>query len=127
MIRRIQKPAIRSVFRGPSEPAAQEILTLVDEMAEYPGGVGNFQKHLEKFLTQNYYKYPDALVGDKYLLYFEVSTTGQAIFLDLKGFESHLLKADFRHFVATLPYWKSSKLNGRAIPTVFEVVLVPGT
>ncbi|WP_317899162.1 energy transducer TonB [Aurantibacillus circumpalustris] len=111
-----------SVDVGPGEPAAPEIFTIVEEQAEFPGGIAAMMK----FMQQNT-QYPnmarEAGISGKCFLKFVVNETGSISNVEiLKGVPGcpDCDKEAIR-VVKSMPKWKPAKMTGRAVKCYFNV------
>lgn len=118
----ISKSPILQISSGPREPEMPEILTFVEEQAEFPSGATALQSYLKKELEFMNYKRPDLLSG-KYTLRFDIKEDGTATFFSLQGFASEVLQADLKQIINSMPRWKARKHNGRAIKSTYEMTL----
>jgi periplasmic protein TonB len=108
--------------KGSTEPAAPEIFTIVEEQAEFPGGVGEMVKYIQKTL-----QYPamarEAGISGKCFLKFVVNETGDISDVQvLKGVPgcSDCDKEAIR-VVKSMPKWKPAKMTGRSVKCYFNL------
>ena len=107
---------------GPGEPAAPEIFTIVEENAEFPGGLAAMMKYI-----QNNVQYPamarEAGISGKCFLKFVVNETGDISNVEvLKGVPGcpDCDKEAIR-VVKSMPKWKPAKMTGRAVKCYFNL------
>ncbi|MCE3258426.1 MAG: TonB family protein [Bacteroidetes bacterium] len=108
--------------KGSTEPAAPEIFTIVEEQAEFPGGIGEMAKYIQKTL-----QYPpmarEAGISGKCFLKFVVNETGEISDVQvLKGVPgcSDCDKEAIR-VVKSMPKWKAAKMTGRSVKCYFNL------
>jgi protein TonB len=108
--------------KGPTEPAAPEIFTIVEEQAEFPGGIAAMMKYL-----QGNIQYPamarEAGLSGKCFLKFVVNENGDISNVEvLKGVPgcSECDKEAIR-VVKSMPKWKPAKMTGRAVKCYFNL------
>ena len=108
--------------KGPTEPAAPEIFTIVEENPEFPGG----QVAMMKYIQQNI-QYPamarEAGLSGKCFLKFVVSETGDINNVEiLKGVPgcSECDKEAIR-VIKSMPKWKPGKMTGRPVKVYFNL------
>ncbi|MGZ3899559.1 MAG: energy transducer TonB [Bacteroidia bacterium] len=108
--------------KGSTEPAAPEIFTIVEENAEFPGGVAEMVKYIQKTL-----QYPamarEAGISGKCFLKFVVNETGEISDVQvLKGVPgcSDCDKEAIR-VVKSMPKWKPAKMTGRSVKCYFNL------
>jgi periplasmic protein TonB len=111
-----------SVVEGPGEPAAPEIFTIVEEQAEFPGGIPAMMKYIQKNV-----QYPamarEAGISGKCFLKFVVNETGDISNVEiLKGVPGcpDCDKEAIR-VVKSMPKWKPAKMTGRAVKCYFNL------
>ena len=107
---------------GPTEPAAPEIFTIVEEQAEFPGGTAAMVAFLQKNI-----QYPamarEAGISGKCFLKFIVNEDGAISNVEiLKGVPgcSDCDKEAIR-VVKSMPKWKAAKMTGRAVKCYFNL------
>jgi periplasmic protein TonB len=107
---------------GPAEPAAPEIFTVVEEMPEFPGGIGEMGKFIQKTLV-----YPtmarEAGIAGKCFLKFVVDGGGKISDVTvLKGVPGcpECDKEAIR-VVKEMPAWKGGKQNGRPVNVYYNL------
>jgi protein TonB len=107
---------------GPTEPAAPEIFTIVEENAEFPGGIAEMAKFIQKNL-----QYPamarEAGISGKCFLKFVVNESGSISDVQvLKGVPgcSDCDKEAIR-VVKSMPAWKAAKMTGKAVKCYFNL------
>jgi protein TonB len=107
---------------GPAETAAPEIFTIVEEQAEFPGGIAELGKYIQKNL-----QYPamarEAGISGKCFLKFVVNENGDISNVEvLKGVSgcSDCDKEAMR-VVRSMPKWKAAKMTGRAVKCYFNL------
>ncbi|MEO6304974.1 MAG: energy transducer TonB [Bacteroidia bacterium] len=108
--------------KGPTEAAAPEIFTIVEEQAEFPGGLGEMGKFIRDKL-----QYPamarEAGISGKCFLKFVVNENGDISNVEiLKGVPgcSDCDKEAMR-VVKSMPKWKAAKMTGRAVKCYFNL------
>ena len=111
-----------SVDVGPGEPAAPEIFTIVEENAEFPGGLAAMMKYIQQNV-----QYPamarEAGISGKCFLKFVVNETGNISNVEvLKGVPGcpDCDKEAIR-VVKSMPKWKPAKMTGRAVKCYFNL------
>jgi protein TonB len=112
------------VESGPAvvEEKAPEIFTVVEEMPEYPGGMGDLMKYL-----QNNISYPqvekEAGIQGKVFVKFVVQPDGAIsnveVLRGVSGGEG--LSKEAIRVVKSMPKWKPGKQNGRSVPVYFNL------
>jgi protein TonB len=109
-------------IKGPTEAAAPEIFTIVEEAAEFPGGIAALQKYMRDNTV-----YPtmarEAGIGGKCFLKFVVNENGEISNVEiLKGVPgcSECDKEAIR-VVKSMPKWKAAKMTGRAVKCYFNL------
>lgn len=107
---------------GPAEAAAPEIFTIVEEQAEFPGGIAELGKFIQKNL-----QYPpmarDAGISGKCFLKFVVNESGSISNVEvLKGVPGcpDCDKEAIR-VVKSMPAWKAAKMTGKAVKCYFNL------
>jgi len=107
---------------GPAETAAPEIFTIVEEQAEFPGGIAELGKYIQKNL-----QYPamarEAGISGKCFLKFVVNENGDISNVEvLKGVSgcSDCDKEAMR-VVRSMPKWKAAKMTGRSVKCYFNL------
>lgn len=99
-----------------------EIFTIVEEFAEFPGGMGA----LKKYLTDNL-KYPERAkemaISGKVFVQFVVSTGGQISNVKLLRGLPDCKECDTEaiRLVKTMPNWKPGKNNGKTVNSYFNL------
>ena len=111
-----------SVDVGPGEPSAPEIFTIVEENAEFPGGLAAMMKYIQQNV-----QYPamarEAGISGKCFLKFVVNETGDISNVEvLKGVPGcpDCDKEAIR-VVKSMPKWKPAKMTGRAVKCYFNL------
>ncbi len=107
---------------GAVEEAKPEIFTVVEEMPEYPGGMGDLMKYL-----QNNINYPqvekEAGIQGKVFVKFVVQPDGAIsnteVLRGVAGGEG--LSKEAIRVVKSMPKWKPGKQNGRTVPVYFNL------
>ncbi|MBA2613237.1 MAG: energy transducer TonB [Bacteroidetes bacterium] len=109
-------------IKGPTEAAAPEIFTIVEEQAEFPGGIAELGKYIQKNL-----QYPsmarEAGISGKCFLKFVVNENGDISNVEvLKGVSgcSDCDKEAVR-VVKSMPKWKAAKMTGRSVKCYFNL------
>jgi len=111
-----------SVETGPGEPAAPEIFTIVEENAEFPGGLSAMMKYIQQNV-----QYPamarEAGISGKCFLKFVVNETGDISNVEvLKGVPGcHDCDKEAIRVVKSMPKWKPAKMTGRAVKCYFNL------
>ncbi|MGE0568992.1 MAG: energy transducer TonB [Bacteroidia bacterium] len=107
---------------GPAEPAAPEIFTIVEEQAEFPGGIAELGKYIQKTL-----QYPpmarEAGLSGRCFLKFVVNETGTISNVEiLKGVPGcpDCDKEAIR-VVKSMPKWKPAKMTGKSVKCYFNL------
>lgn len=99
-----------------------EIYSVVDEMAEFPGGIGA----LRKYMTDNL-RYPEKAkeiaISGKVYLQFVVSRTGDISNVKLlRGLpDCKECDAEAIRLVKSMPMWKPGRQNGKAVDSYFNL------
>lgn len=107
---------------GPAEPAAPEIFTIVEEQAEFPGGVAAMQKYLGSNI-----QYPamarEAGISGKCFLKFVVNETGDISNVEvIRGVPGCPdCDKEAMRVVKSMPKWKAAKMTGRAVKCYFTL------
>lgn len=122
LISSTQKAAVRKIVYSPSEPAAPEVYTQVEEHSEFPAGETALQAYIEKDLKYTTYTYPELLQGN-YSVLFEITKEGQAVFISVKGFQTDAIKRNLKQLIELMPRWKPRRMNGRAVNESYELIL----
>jgi protein TonB len=105
-----------------TEPAAPEIFTIVEEQAEFPGGVAEMAKYIQKTL-----QYPamarEAGISGKCFLKFVVNETGEISDVQvLKGVPGCTdCDKEAIRVVRSMPKWKAAKMTGRSVKCYFNL------
>lgn len=112
--------------KGPTEPAAPEIFTVVEEMPDPPGGIGAFYKYVGSHI-----QYPsmarEAGISGKAHLKFVVETDGSISDVQvLKGVPgcSDCDKEAIRVIKSFPEKWKPGKQNGRPVRVYYNLPVV---
>ncbi len=108
--------------KGPTEPAAPEIFTIVEENAEFPGGTAAMMKYMRDN-TQYPAMAREAGISGKCFLKFVVNESGDISNVEiLKGVPgcSDCDKEAIR-VVKSMPKWKAAKMTGRAVKCYFNL------
>jgi protein TonB len=107
---------------GPGEPSAPEIFTIVEEQAEFPGGIAAMMKYIQQNV-----QYPamarEAGISGKCFLKFVVNENGEISNVEvLKGVPGcpDCDKEAIR-VVKSMPKWKPAKMTGRAVKCYFNL------
>jgi protein TonB len=110
--------------KGPTEAAAPEIFTIVEEQAEFPGGLGELGKFIKSKIEPNYPQMAkEAGIGGKCFLKFIVNEDGSITNVEiLKGVPgcSDCDKLAV-NTVKSMPKWKAAKMTGRAVKCYFNL------
>lgn len=117
----IKKPATKEnlfVGPGPSEPAAPQVFTIVEQMPEFPGGYKQFEEQLTEQFSALICKSHDPLKG-LYAITFNISETGITSFIAVEGFNANALYAGFKNIVDTMPQWRPGKRLGMPQSTTY--------
>lgn len=107
---------------GPGEPAAPEIFTIVEEQAEFPGGIPAMMKYIQQNV-----QYPamarEAGISGKCFLKFVVSETGDISNVEvLKGVPGcPECDREAIRVVKSMPKWKPAKMTGRPVKCYFNL------
>ncbi len=107
---------------GPGEPAAPEIFTIVEEQAEFPGGVAEMSKYIRDHL-----QYPamarEAGISGKCFLKFVVNENGEISNVEvLKGVPGcQDCDREAVRVVKSMPKWKPAKMTGRSVKCYFNL------
>lgn len=107
---------------GPAETAAPEIFTIVEEQAEFPGGIAELGKYIQKNL-QDPAMAREAGISGKCFLKFVVNENGEISNVEvLKGVSgcSDCDKEAVR-VVKSMPKWKAAKMTGRSVKCYFNL------
>jgi periplasmic protein TonB len=108
--------------KGPTEPTAPEIFTIVEEQAEFPGGLAA----MAKFMKDNM-QYPamarEAGISGKCFLKFVVNENGDISNVEiLKGVPGCTdCDKEAIRVVKAMPKWKAAKMTGRAVKCYFNL------
>jgi TonB family protein len=105
-----------------TEEKSPEIFTVVEEMPEFPGGMGELMKYL-----QNNINYPqtekEAGIQGKVFVKFVINPDGSIsnieILRGVAGAEG--LSREAQRVVQAMPKWKAGKQNGRNVPVYFNL------
>ncbi len=106
---------------APTE-AAPEIFTIVEEQAEFPGGIAEMAKYIQKTL-----QYPamarDAGISGKCFLKFIVNENGDISNVEvLKGVPGCSdCDKEAKRVVNSMPKWKAAKMTGKAVKCYFNL------
>lgn len=119
LIRTIKHPPLEEMPEQLSVegPAFKEIYTYVEQMAEYPGGIGQLRARFEPALQAIFCDAKMALSG-KYLVRFSVRQDGSVDFIGVEGQNAEAIKDPIAALVQSFPKWNPAKRNGRAIKVV---------
>ncbi len=107
---------------GPAETAAPEIFTIVEEQAEFPGGIAELGRFIQKNL-----QYPamarEAGISGKCFLKFVVNETGDISNVEiLKGVPGcGDCDREAIRVVKSMPKWKAAKMTGRSVKCYFNL------
>ena len=108
---------------GPGENTAPEIFTVVEEMPEPPGGIGEFYKFVSKSII-----YPqmakEAGIGGKAFLKFVVGPEGQITDVQILKGVTGCPDCDREAIRVVKSYpqrWKPGKQNGRAVSVYYNM------
>lgn len=107
---------------GPGEPAAPEIFTIVEENAEFPGGLAEMAKFIQKNL-----QYPamarEAGISGKCFLKFVVNEDGDISNVEVLRGVSGCPDCDREaiRVVKAMPKWKPAKMTGRSVKCYFNL------
>lgn len=107
---------------GPGEPAAPEIFTIVEENAEFPGGLSEMAKFIQKNL-----QYPsmarEAGISGKCFLKFVVNENGDISNVEVLKGVSGCPECDKEaiRVVKNMPKWKPAKMTGRSVKCYFNL------
>ena len=108
--------------KGPTEPAAPEIFTIVEEAAEFPGGFAAMMKYIQQNM-----QYPamarEAGISGKCHLKFVVNENGDISNVEiLKGVPGcQDCDKEAIRVVKSMPKWKAAKMTGRAVKCYFNL------
>ena len=108
--------------KGPTEVAAPEIFTIVEEQAEFPGGISEMGKYIQKNL-----QYPsmarEAGISGKCFLKFVVNENGDISNVEiLKGVPGcNDCDKEAIRVVKSMPKWKAAKMTGRSVKCYFNL------
>jgi protein TonB len=107
---------------GPAEPAQPEIFTIVEEQAEFPGGIAAMSDFIRKNL-----QYPtmarEAGISGKCFLKFVVNETGSISNVEiLKGVPGcQDCDKEAIRVVKAMPAWKPAKMTGKSVKCYFNL------
>jgi protein TonB len=107
---------------GPAEPAQPEIFTIVEEQAEFPGGIAAMSDFIRKNL-----QYPtmarEAGISGKCFLKFIVNETGSISNVEiLKGVPGcQDCDKEAIRVVKAMPSWKPAKMTGKSVKCYFNL------
>jgi periplasmic protein TonB len=108
--------------KGATEPAGPQIFTIVEEQAEFPGGISEMAKFIQKNL-----QYPaiarEAGISGKCFLKFVVNENGDISNVEvLKGVPgcSDCDKEAIR-VVKSMPKWRPAKMTGKEVKCYFNL------
>jgi protein TonB len=107
---------------GPAEAAQPEIFTIVEEQAEFPGGIAEMQKFIQKNL-----QYPsmarEAGLSGKCFLKFVVNESGSISNVEiLKGVPGcQDCDKEAIRVVKSMPAWKAAKMTGKSVKCYFNL------
>jgi protein TonB len=105
-----------------TEPAQPEIFTIVEEQAEFPGGIAEMQKFIQKNL-----QYPsmarEAGLSGRCFLKFVVNETGTISNVEiLKGVPGcQDCDKEAIRVVKAMPAWKPAKMTGKSVKCYFNL------
>jgi protein TonB len=107
---------------GPAEPAAPEIFTIVEENAEFPGGIAAMQKYMRDN-TQYPAMAREAGISGKAFLKFVVNENGEISNVEvLKGVPGCPdCDREAVRVVKSMPKWKPAKMTGRSVKCYFNL------
>jgi TonB family protein len=111
-----------SVAQSSNTSAANdEIYTIVEQQAEFPGGIQAMMKYIQSNI-----KYPakmrDLGVGGKVFLKFVVDLDGSISEVSvLKGTGSKLLDDEAVRVVLSMPLWSPARLSGRPVKCYYNL------
>lgn len=111
-----------TVEAGPTEAAAPEIFTIVEEQAEFPGGYAAMMKYIQQNV-----QYPamarEAGISGKCFLKFVVNEDGDISNVEvLKGVPGcQECDREAVRVVKSMPKWKPAKMTGRAVKCYFNL------
>jgi protein TonB len=109
---------------GPGEPATPEIFTIVEEQAEFPGGISALQKYLVNQIQPNFPAMArEAGISGKCFLKFVVNEDGAVSNVEiLKGVpgcpDCDKLAVNT---VKAMPKWKPAKMTGRSVKCYYNL------
>ncbi len=108
--------------KGVVEEKAPEIFTVVEEMPEFPGGVGEMMKYFGKN-TQYPQMAKEAGLTGKCYLNFVVDPTGNITNAKVVKGVPGCPECDKEalRVIKSMPNWKVGKQNGRAVPVLINV------
>ncbi len=108
--------------KGPAETAAPEIFTIVEEQAEFPGGIVAMQKYMRDN-TQYPTMAREASIGGKCFLKFVVNENGDISNVEiLKGVPGcGDCDKEAMRVVKSMPKWKAAKMTGRSVKCYFNL------
>jgi periplasmic protein TonB len=107
---------------GPAEPTAPEIFTIVEENAEFPGGLAEMARFIQKNMV-----FPamarEAGISGKCFLKFVVNENGEISNVEvLKGVPGcQECDREAMRVVKSMPKWKPAKMTGRAVKCYFNL------
>ncbi len=109
---------------GPAEPSQPEIFTIVEEQAEFPGGIAELGKFLKKNIEPNYPAMArENGISGKCFLKFVVNEDGSITNVEiLKGVpgcqDCDKLAVQT---VKNMPKWKPAKMTGKSVKCYFNL------
>ncbi|MCW3078039.1 MAG: Protein TonB [Bacteroidetes bacterium] len=108
--------------KGSTEPAAPEIFTIVEEQAEFPGGIAAMQKYMRDN-TQYPTMAREAGISGKCFLKFVVNEDGSISNVEiLKGVPGCAdCDREAIRVVKSMPKWKPAKMTGRSVKCYFNL------
>jgi TonB family protein len=100
-----------------------EVFTIVEEQAEFPGGISAMMKFVQANLT-----YPEKArnlgLGGKVFVKFIVSETGAIEHAEIiKGSGYDAIDAEALRVVGIMPQWKAARMSGRNVKCYFNLPL----
>lgn len=118
----IVAPPTEVANTGPAEPAQPEIFTIVEEQAEFPGGIPEMVKFIQKNL-----QYPpmarEAGLQGKCHLRFVVNENGEISNVEVMKGVPGCPDCDKEavRVVKSMPKWKPGKMTGKAVKCYFNL------
>lgn len=111
-------------IKGPTEAAAPEIFTIVEEQAEFPGGIAELGKYLVSKIQPNYPQMArEAGISGKCFLKFVVNEDGSISNVEVLKGVAGCPDCDklAMNTVKNMPKWKAAKMTGRAVKCYFNL------